>query len=131
MKKIINNKCVILLLALLLNACRTSPIYNTENISISPRSSATKSEVSEAIWSAGRRLGWRMEKIKPGEMRGIYKKNTHRAIIAIHYDKSHFNIVYLDSEELKYDGSKIHVYYNEWIKKLEKKIQNEINFRLP
>jgi len=131
MKKTILRNILAVFLVFLVNGCRTEPIYQSANIPISPRPGATLEEVSEAIWYAGRRQGWRIEKIKPGQMRGIYKKRTHKAIVIINFDKSQFNIVYQNSENLKYDGSHIHVNYNLWIQKLEKKIQNEIGFRLP
>ncbi len=131
LKKITYKSGLVLLFALILNACRTAPIYSATNIPTSPRPSATDEEISEAIWSAGRRLGWRIEKIKPGEMRGIYKIRTHEAVVAIYYDKTHFSIEYLNSVNLDYDGNEIHVNYNVWIHKLEQKIHNEISFRLP
>jgi len=130
-RKITKKRYLIVFLALALNACRTAPIYNSTDISISPRSTATDKEIGEAIWSAGRSLEWRIKKVRPGQMSGVFKKNTHRAVVAIHYDKAHFNILYQDSDNLKYDGNDIHVNYNVWIHKLEQKIQNKINFNLP
>jgi len=57
-----------------LNACRTAPIYNARHIPISPRSSATEEEIEKTIWYAGRRLDWRISKVHPGEMQGVYRK---------------------------------------------------------
>ena len=51
--------------------------------------------------------------------------------VAIPYNKNQFSILYLESENLDYDGKKIHVNYNIWIKRLADQIQNEIDFRLP
>ncbi len=127
----IGRKISILFVILLLNACRTAPIYNAENIPISPRASATDEDISETIWVAGRRLGWQIEKIKPGEMRGVFKIKTHSATVSIPYDRTQFSILYKDSENLDYDGNEIHKNYNVWIQRLVGKIQHEIDFRLP
>jgi len=119
------------LLILGLNACKTAPIYNARDISISPRSSATEEEIEKTIWYAGRRLDWRISKVHPGEMQGVFRKRDHTATVAIPYNKTQFSILYLDSENLDYDGDEIHVNYNIWIKRLAEQIQNEIGFRLP
>ena len=120
-----------MLLILGLNACKTAPIYNARDISISPRSSATEEEIEKTIWYAGRRLDWRISKVHPGEMQGVFRKRDHTATVAIPYNKTQFSILYLDSENLDYDGDEIHVNYNIWIKRLAEQIQNEIGFRLP
>lgn len=130
-KKRISKRILIVLLTLSLIACKTVPIYNARHIPISPRPSATENEIEEAIWSAGRRLEWYIKKVGPGEMLGLYRKRTHTATVSISYDRTQFSITYQDSENLKYDGSKIHKNYNVWIQTLAEKIQNEIDFRLP
>lgn len=118
-------------LFLVLSGCTTAQIYNAEHIPISPRSSATEEEISEAIWLAGRREGWRIDKTQPGEMRGTKEIRSHFMTVKILYDRSNFSIYYVSSANLKEKEGEIHKNYNVWIKRLENKIQNEISFRLP
>lgn len=114
-----------------LMGCTSAPIYNAENIPISPRESATDEEISEAIWSAGRRLGWRVDKVRPGEMRASLDIRSHSATVNIVYSHSNFSIHHTASENLDEDDGEIHENYNVWIKRLENKIQDEVSFRLP
>ena len=130
-KKSLSNIIVIILFTLVLSGCRTAPIYNARDIPISPRPSATDEEIEKAIWLAGRRLEWRINKVRPREMQGLFRKQAHTATVLIPYDKTQFSIIYVDSENLDYDGSKIHENYNVWIQRLVDQIQNEIDFRLP
>lgn len=118
------------ILSVLLN-CRSAPIYNAEHIPISPRDTATIEEIAEAIWSAGRRLGWKVEKIKPGESLARLKIRSHSATVKILFNTQEFSIIYLNSKNLDQDDGEIHENYNVWIKRLEEKIRNEIGFRLP
>ena len=113
-----SKKIFIVLLIFGLNACRTAPIYNARHIPISPRPSATEEEIEKTIWYAGRRLNWHINKVRPGEMQGVFRKRDHTATVAIPYNKTQFSILYLDSENLDYDGNEIHVNYNIWIKRL-------------
>jgi hypothetical protein len=93
--------------------------------------SATDEDISEAIWSAGRRLGWRVNKIRSGEMRATREIRLHSASVNIRYNHSNFSIHYIKSENLDEEDGEIHENYNVWIKRLENKIQDEISFRLP
>ena len=119
------------LITFVFSACRTAPIYNARHIPITPRPSATEEEIEKAIWSASRRLDWLIKNVRPGELQGVYRKQTHKATVSIPYDRTQFSILYVDSENLDYDGSNIHVNYNVWIQRLADQIQNEIDFRLP
>ena len=129
-KRTISKSVLIVLLTLILSACRTAPIYNARHIPISPDPSATEEDIENAIWSAGRRLDWRIKKIRHGEMRGVYKKPTYTATVSIPYDRTQFSIIYVGSENLEYDGREIHENYNVWIQRLADQIKNYIEYPL-
>ncbi len=65
-------------------------------------------------------------------MRGILSYGQHRANVSIPYDANHFRIIYNDSENFSYDHEEqtIHPNYNSWVKKLEKRIHDEIQYQL-
>ena len=107
------------------------PLYNAKGVVISPRFSASEEEIAEAIWSAGRRLGWKIEGVGEWKIKAVKHIRSHSLAVSIHYSKTAFDITYFDSENLGFDGQNIHKNYNFWIHQLEEKIQNEIEFRLP
>lgn len=116
------------LLVLPLAGCRTAPIYNASGVPLPARPGAalTLGDVSQAIASAGRKLGWRMEEVRPGELTGTLALRKHRAVVAITHDTAKFDITYKASEMLRQEGDQIHRNYNNWIRNLEKAIQSEI-----
>ena len=106
---------------------RVRPIYNVKDAPLAPSPGAapTREQVSQAIWSAGKQLGWRMEEVRPGEMTGTLKLRSHVAVVAILYDASRFSITYKDSTNLMQSDGEIHRNYNNWIHNLEQRIQAE------
>jgi len=122
---------LIITVLVLLSGCRSAPVYNPKGISISPRPSASKEEIAEAIWSAGRRDGWQIEKVGEWKLKAVKRIRNHSATISIHYSKNTLDISYVDSDNLDFDGQNIHENYNVWIHRLTEKIQNEMRFRLP
>jgi hypothetical protein len=112
-------------------ACKTTTIYNVEHTPLNARTTATSSEVADVIREAGRRQGWVIQDVGPGEMRGMLSRRRHTAVVAIHYDSSTFSIEYVDSTNLKHEGDEIHKAYNVWVKGLEEAIKREAAFRLP
>ena len=122
---------LIMLLVMLCGCQTTAPLYNAKNISISPRLSASNEEIAEAIWSAARRQGWKTERVGDRKIKAVKHIRSHSLTVSINYSKSSFDIIYIDSNNLKFDGSNIHKNYNIWIHQLEESIQNEIKFRLP
>ena len=107
------------LLALGLGAC-TRPIYNAPGTSFAGPGSLTQR--SEQIRRAGAGLGWAMQEVRPGLIRGTLSLRTHQAVVDIPYDTSGFAIRYVDSTNLSYDGSSIHRNYNSWVQNLERAI---------
>ena len=116
---------------ILLSGCRSAPIYNAKDVPISPRLSASEEQIAEAIWSAGRQLGWSIKQVGAWKIKAVKHIRRHSLTVSIEYSKTAFNILYVDSENLKYDGRNIHENYNVWVRQLEERIQKEIGFRLP
>lgn len=130
--RVVTSFLLALLLAIsigLVAGCRTAPIYDVRNARLAPPPGATLTieDVRKAIRTAGERLGWRMEDVRPGEMVGtLTMSQRHLAVVSIDYDTSQFSIRYKDSKLLKQDGSTIHKNYNDWIMKLEAAIKQEV-----
>ena len=110
-------------------ACRTAPVRNVDRTAFSVAPTAQMAQVSEAIWAAGRREGWRVREIGPGDIRAEKSVRNHRALVAIHYDTAGFDIRLIEADGLLYDGRYVHKACNEWIAQLEKAIQDEVRFR--
>ena len=110
-------------------ACRSAPVHNIDRSTFSPPVAASPADVAEAIWAAGRREGWRVREVGPGELRAEKNLRTHRALVAIRYDVAGFSITLLEADDLMYDGHHVHKAYNEWVEELEKRIKQEIRFR--
>jgi hypothetical protein len=106
---------------LLVAACRTAPVYNVESASFVE--GLTAEQAKTAIVRGGDKHGWQMRDEGPGEMTGTLSLRAHVAIVSISYDAESFSIIYQDSSNLSYDGTKIHTNYNSWISNLAHSIQ--------
>jgi hypothetical protein len=82
--------------------------------------------MSRAIKRAGTSLGWDIQKVGPGKMKGTLDVRRHVAVVDITYDMKSFSIEYVSSQNLLHDGDMIHRNYNRWIKNLEKAIRTEV-----
>jgi hypothetical protein len=123
---------LVLVLAAILIAgqgCRTTaPMLTVINAPLgsSPGSKVSLEEVSRAIWAAGKRLGWEMQQVRPGELTGTLTLRKHLAVVAITHDTSTFSIKYRSSMNLRYHDGEIHRNYNNWINNLARAIQAEM-----
>jgi hypothetical protein len=122
---------VLVLAAVLLvgSGCRTTaPILNVTKAPLGPPpgSRVTLQDVSRAIWAAGKRLGWEMQEVRPGELTGTLRLRQHLAVVAITHDTSTFNITYTNSINLRQHDDQIHRNYNNWVNNLAKAIQAEL-----
>jgi hypothetical protein len=114
---------------LLLAGCRTANVHNVARTAFATPARPSMTEVGEAIWAAGRREGWRVREIAPGDIHAEKHLRAHRALVRIGYDTQSFDITLLEADALQYDGRHIHKAYNEWVAQLEKAIQDEVRFR--
>ena len=123
---------ILLALAVLLVAgqgCRTTaPILTVTNapLGLAPGAKLTLEEVSRNIWTAGKRLGWEIQEVRPGELTGTLTLRTHLAVVAVTHDTTTFNINYRNSINLRYHDNEIHRNYNNWVNNLSRAIQAEM-----
>lgn len=109
-----------------LAACREEPIRQSITISFVGR--ASPNERTEQIRRAAQERGWLTRiLVPPGpNRRAVIEavKNTdgHNVIVRINYTSRDFNITYVSSTGLNYDGARIHVYYNNQVEMLEQAI---------
>jgi hypothetical protein len=108
--------------------CRTAPIHNPKDVMLAPPpgTSLTMEDVSRAIWAAGKRLGWQINELRPGDLTGTLKLRSHVAVVSIAHDTSKFSITFKDGTNLLHKGDEIHRNYNNWISNLERQIQAEV-----
>jgi hypothetical protein len=110
-------------------ACRTATVRNVPRTGVSTPAPVTMQEMTDAIWAAGRREGWRMREVAPGQMRAEKQVRDHRAVSQIDYDTAGFSITLVSADNLLHQGNTIHKTYNLWVEQLEKSIKDEIQFR--
>lgn len=82
--------------------------------------------VQNAIVQAGADLGWMMVVEGRGQIVGTLNIRTHQAVVDILFDAGGYSITYRSSNNLKYDGARIHKNYNAWVQELD----NHIRVRL-
>jgi hypothetical protein len=110
----------------LVAGCRTAPIQDVVAAPLPvPCADATTNDVDEAIWRAGRKLGWKIDRIGPGELRGTWRFKHHEAVVSITHHDGLLNIRYVESQNLLHEGSQIHRNYNELVQRLQTQIQRE------
>ena len=113
-------------LLLTIFACRSlRPIYQVERAPLRTSENATLEDASEAIWRAGRKLGWEIEEESPGVSIGTLHLRSHVAVVRIDHDTKVFAIHDVKTENLRREGDRIHPNYNGWIHFLETKIEAE------
>lgn len=117
-----------LMAATVLAGCRSAPVQNIENAAVTTTADEeiTREDVRDAIIQAGSQLGWRMQEKDAGHLIGTLNIRSHQAKVDIRYDTSSYDITYRDSSNLDYDGEKIHSNYNDWVRNLDRTIQNQL-----
>lgn len=119
----------LLLFVSLTLACKTAPVHDVNQSNVPPGFSIA--EVGEIIESAAWRRGWSVVRQDPGHMvASIFVRGRHGASVDIMFDEAAFSIRYRDSENLRYDGKRIHRNYNGWIVRLEKTIRKDLLARM-
>ena len=68
----------------------------------------------------------RLKETGPNSLVGTLFLRSHMAKVGIQYNKTAYSINYMDSNNLKYDGSKIHSNYNGWVQNLDRAIQTQL-----
>ena len=102
------------------------PIQNVNDAPIVSSNSVQAAQVKAAILVAGTSLGWKMEEVSPGHIRGTLNLRTHTAIVDVPYSTTKYSIVYKSSVNLNEKDGQIHKNYNSWVQNLSKKIGSEL-----
>ncbi|WP_108652859.1 hypothetical protein [Dongshaea marina] len=117
---------IVLLLALGLTACsRVQPVMNMDNYPIP--AGLTMKQIQNDIIAAGSQLGWTIVPQKPGQMIGTLYLRSHKAEVTIRYNQKLYSIIYLDSSNLNYKDGQIHPKYNQWVRNLNKYINQNLH----
>ena len=114
-------------LVVLFIGCTAPLLEITDNpIKAGDEQSVSMDQVREAIMQAGEGLGWKMQATQPGEIIGTYQWKRHSAIVKIPYSTQHYSIFYKSSQNLRYNGAKIHKRYNILVENLSTAIGREL-----
>ncbi len=113
---------------LLIAGCRSAPVYNVTDAPFTvAQPSVTEADMTRAIVTGGRSLGWIMKEQGPGHILGTLHLRTHTAVVDIFYDRNQYSIVYNSSTNLDYDGTNIHSNYNGWVQNLSNAIDVQVS----
>ena len=115
-------------IVLVVACAHTASIVNISNAPIQTGSGQKPSlaAVGKAITNAGESLGWKMRTVTPGTIEGALNWNVHTAVVLVTYNTENYSINYKNSENLKYDGTKVHKNYNLYVMKLDRGIQAQL-----
>jgi hypothetical protein len=102
---------------------RTVPLQNIDQRQVAVPADRDGAEmIKAAILAGGASKGWQMVEMEPGHIVGKVMVRQHMASVDINYDADSYSIAYKDSQNLLYDGSKIHRNYNKWVILLDQQI---------
>jgi len=106
--------------------CRTTGIRDFIDVPLPLATGQEATEdVDEAIWRAGRKRGWKVERLRPGVLRATWHKKHHVAVVSITHTLRRFSIRYESSQNLLHSGDRIHHNYNVVVQRLAEMIQRE------
>ncbi|MFM2587773.1 hypothetical protein [Vibrio sp. TBV020] len=115
-----------LLLALLLVGCgRVQPVMNVEDTPVGYN--LQSKQVKMAIMQAATNRGWVVEEVNSGELNAKIHVRSHYAEVKIPYNAKFYSILYLNSDNLKAEGGKIHRNYNRWVNNLNVDIKRQLS----
>jgi hypothetical protein len=125
MKKLL----AIVLLAGLVAACVTKPVYQVSNRPMPyGAENLTIDQVQRAIVAGVQNRGWLVEPLALGRIRATQQQEKLSAVVEIVFDKQRFSIVPVSSSGFREgDGTAIHPRYNLWIRNLERDINSAVN----
>lgn len=118
---------VILFIAL---ACGTSKYLRSLDYNNPIPQGLSKDAIKQAIVSAGAQKGWVVVEKEGAQSTLTAKLNvrTHYVEVDIPYTKENYKIVYVKSENMKYNAAKntIHRSYNRWVMNLKANIDSSL-----
>jgi len=115
---------ILLLSITFISGCKSTKVYNVKQ----PIESFTPSheQVGEAIKQAGSDLDWSVSRKGNAEYILNYYTKHYQATISVVYGPKEYDIYYVESQNLHFDNGYIHKTYNKLIKKLHKKIKQNL-----
>jgi len=119
-----------ILIAAPAQADRNAPLENLVDVPVGTVSgnAVPLESLARAILSGCARRGWVCDVVAPGEIKGTLVIRSHRADVRIVFDPKKYSIIYLSSENLRYNPGKntIHRNYNKWVANLRNDINSSI-----
>ena len=112
-------------LCIALGGCRTTipmPDYGQQTIANYGQSQPDIKQVEQSIIKAAVSLGWQAHVVETGKVEATLNIRTHQLVVMIQYDETSYDIDYVDSTNLKYDGKSIHRQYANWVRNLMNRI---------
>ena len=103
---------------------RVQPVMNVEDTPVAHN--LQSKQVKSAIYESAENRGWLVSEIKPGLIRAELYVRSHHAVVDIPYNDKFYSILYVESENLKYDDGEIHRNYNRWVNNLNVDIKRKL-----
>lgn len=118
---------LLLVMALLVTACATKPIYNAENrlIPLSAQQFSLE-RIESQIIQAGQTRNWKFTREGAGHLSAAQVTTKHSAVVDIYFDQRTYRIIYRSSVGLEEKNGTIHSRYNSWIRRLESDIDTRL-----
>ena len=104
-----------------LGACRAQPIYESTDGQFQGRGTLAEREALIRR-AAASQPGWSVQSMRPGLLRATNTWRSHQMTVDIAFDIRTFSIRYVNSVNLDYTGTQIHLAYNERVRALERAI---------
>ncbi|MDH5327470.1 MAG: hypothetical protein OEZ68_05995 [Gammaproteobacteria bacterium] len=118
----------IVLLLLMLTACKSQPIYEALGRPIHTPAQVSEQRIGQLIKEAGEIVGWKFKYGAKNELIGrINFPRGAMAEVSVTFSKSMYEIRYKDSAELRYNGNSIHATYNKTVRRLDEAIRIKLN----
>jgi hypothetical protein len=103
-------------------AAGSVPILTVTN---HPYTNTYHRDPAEVIELALTRRAYRITAREPGHIDAFYAARDVRADIRVSYTDTTYSITYVDSQNLRYTGSRIDAHYNHWVNNLDHDLQLE------
>jgi len=114
----------VIIIVFLMGCNSTVPVRNFENQTIAQYGNAesTVKSVEKSIVRAAVTLGWKTQVTSDNAILATLDIRKHQLVVLITHDEKSFSIKYQDSINLKYNGTKIHRQYVNWVTNLIRSI---------
>jgi hypothetical protein len=124
-------RAVVLGAAFFAAACgaNLAPVLNLEHVPVAgtPAGVEPMTYVHDSILRGVRSRGWTVASEAPGVVTATITKGELSATVDIPYTGADFSIIRRDSSPaMKFDGTRIHKHYNQWIDRLRASIDQEL-----